>query len=91
MESRPTAHNPYLQAHPSSPWLHRVLPHTSDRPGVLQAAMEWVFAHMEDADFNEPLPPAGAANATAGTEVDAGAIETLAAMGFSAEHVRRWG
>jgi hypothetical protein len=24
-----------------------------------EAAMEWVFAHMEDPDFNDPLPPAG--------------------------------
>ena len=26
-----------------------------------EAAMEWVLQHMEDADFNEPLPPPEAA------------------------------
>eukprot|EP00976_Prorocentrum_cordatum_P064603 1177557-Prorocentrum_minimum.AAC.6 len=24
-----------------------------------EASMEWVFAHMEDPDFNDPLPPPG--------------------------------
>ena len=28
--------------------------------------MEWVFAHMEDADFNDPLPPPGSEPAAAG-------------------------
>ena len=31
-----------------------------------EAAMEWVFAHMEDADFNDPLPPPGASEPAAG-------------------------
>lgn len=48
--------------------------------------MEWVFAHMEDADFNDPLPPPGEEQAAG--EVDPAAISTLEAMGFSAEHVR---
>jgi hypothetical protein len=26
-----------------------------------EAAMEWVFSHMEDPGFNDPLPPAAAA------------------------------
>jgi hypothetical protein len=30
-----------------------------------EAAMEWVFAHMEDPDFNDPLPPPAAAAAPA--------------------------
>jgi hypothetical protein len=34
-----------------------------------EAAMEWVFAHMEDPDFNDPLPPpAAAAPAAAGAQ-----------------------
>lgn len=28
-----------------------------------EAATEWVFAHMEDADFNDPLPEPGPSNA----------------------------
>lgn len=31
-----------------------------------EAATEWVFAHMEDADFNDPLPAPGAAAASGG-------------------------
>jgi len=56
-----------------------------------EAAMEWVFAHMEDADFNDPLPPpgaAGGAGANGAAEPDAGAVETLASMGFSPEHAK---
>jgi hypothetical protein len=30
--------------------------------------MEWVFAHMEDPDFNDPLPPPAAAAAGAGAQ-----------------------
>merc|ERR1719272_1035041 len=45
-----------------------------------EAAMEWVFAHMEDPDFNDPLPPPGAPEPAA---ADAGSIEMLSAMGFT--------
>jgi len=47
-----------------------------------EAAMEWVFAHMEDPDFNEPLPPPGAEAAAATTGADPAAVESLCAMGF---------
>ena len=53
-------------------------------------AMEWVFAHMEDADFNDPLPPPGEQPAAGGggsgggaPAADAAAIEMLGAMGFT--------
>merc|ERR1719274_141812 len=55
------------------------------------AAMEWVFAHMEDADFNDPLPPPGAADAGGGggggggggAAADPASVEMLGAMGFT--------
>lgn len=49
-----------------------------------EAAMEWVFAHMEDPDFNEPLPapppaPAAAAGGGGGggQAVDPGKVMNL--------------
>ena len=54
-----------------------------------EAATEWVFAHMEDADFNEPLPPPGAAATTShGSSggADPEAVAMLGAMGFSERH-----
>jgi ubiquitin carboxyl-terminal hydrolase 5/13 len=57
--------------------------------------MEWVFAHMEDADFNDPLPDPQAAAAAAasssgggggggsGSKADPEAIGQLSAMGFT--------
>jgi len=58
-----------------------------------EAGMEWVFAHMEDADFNLPLPPPAPpattpapapAPAAAAAVDDPDKVETLAGMGFSA-------
>ena len=55
-------------------------------------AMEWVFAHMEDPDFNDPLPPPGAAAAAEPAAPAAGggdaapdpaSIEMLSSMGFN--------
>ena len=52
------------------------------------AAMEWVFAHMEDADFNEPLPPPGTSvTSPTAAAPDAEAVAMLSAIGFSAEQV----
>lgn len=49
-----------------------------------EAATEWVFAHMEDADFNEPLPPpCVAAGADAEAEADPGKVSSLVDMGFT--------
>ena len=52
-----------------------------------EPAMEWVFAHMEDADFNEPLPPPEAAGGGGGGAAppDPEAIAMLGGMGFT-EH-----
>eukprot|EP00965_Chrysotila_dentata_P185175 6112826-Pleurochrysis_carterae.AAC.1 len=44
--------------------------------------MEWVFAHLEDPDFNDPLPEPGAAPAA---EDNSEQVAMLTAMGFSAE------
>jgi ubiquitin carboxyl-terminal hydrolase 5/13 len=46
-----------------------------------EAATEWVFAHMGDTDFNDPLPPPGHARA-APTAADPEAVSMLGAMGF---------
>jgi len=60
------------------------------------AAMTWVFAHMEDADFNSPLPGPTAAAAVeavpmeveaAAAAVDPESVATLASMGFATAHV----
>ena len=57
-----------------------------------EVAMEWVFAHMEDSDFNDPLPPPGAADAAAGGgggggggEPDPEKVSSLVGMGFTPE------
>lgn len=55
------------------------------------ACMEWVFAHMEDADFNDPLPeatPSGSAGAPQAAEPSAEAVGTLSAMGFTADQAK---
>ena len=62
-----------------------------------EPAMEWVFAHMEDPDFNDPYVPATGAALTGnsgampspggGSAVaDASAVAMLAAMGFAEKH-----
>lgn len=59
-----------------------------------EAAMEWVFSHMEDPDFNDPIPePAPAqpqlqqatavAAATAAAAPPEGHVEMLQSMGFT--------
>ncbi|KAL4452659.1 hypothetical protein ABPG75_008321 [Micractinium tetrahymenae] len=52
-----------------------------------EAATEWVFAHMEDPDFNSPLPEPGAAPAAGGAPAaNPEAVSMLTAMGFSERH-----
>lgn len=55
--------------------------------------MEWVLGHMEDADFNDPLPPppgaaAAAGSGTAAAAPDPESVAMLSSMGFTSEQVR---
>ncbi|KAF4923153.1 Ubiquitin carboxyl-terminal hydrolase 14 [Colletotrichum viniferum] len=52
------------------------------------AAMEWLFAHMEDPDIDEPLVPSGGAGAK-GDAADPEKIEMLGAMGFSVPQAKK--
>jgi len=49
--------------------------------------MEWVLAHMEDADFNDPLPsPAAGGDTQQAAEAGAGdpeSVALLSSMGFT--------
>ncbi|KAK9805947.1 hypothetical protein WJX73_007684 [Symbiochloris irregularis] len=57
--------------------------------GGVEACMEWVLSHMEDPDFNDPLPdpstaqPAQQAAAAQGPAADPEAVSTLESMGFT--------
>ena len=60
-----------------------------------EASMEWVFAHMGDSDFNDPLPPASTPGAggtgtgggsAAPSSANAESVQMLCAMGFSEKH-----
>ncbi|KJZ72443.1 hypothetical protein HIM_08112 [Hirsutella minnesotensis 3608] len=52
------------------------------------AAMEWLFAHMEDADIDAPLD-LGGQGAASGAGADPEKIEMLGAMGFEAAHAKK--
>lgn len=52
------------------------------------AAMEWLFGHMEDPDIDDPLVIASTGLRGTG-EVDAEKIEMLGAMGFGAPQARK--
>ena len=49
-----------------------------------EVSMEWVFAHMEDADFNDPLPDPSTATAPAQDEANPESVMMLTSMGFDA-------
>ncbi|KAI0207019.1 ubiquitin carboxyl-terminal hydrolase 14 [Astrocystis sublimbata] len=56
------------------------------------AAMEWLFAHMEDEGIDDPLviPSSGGGGGGGGSDAaDPEKIETLGAMGFSAPQARK--
>lgn len=56
-----------------------------------EAAMQWLFEHMEDPDIDEPMDLSGGAGAGAATAgaVDPEQIEALGNMGFSAPQARQ--
>jgi ubiquitin carboxyl-terminal hydrolase 5/13 len=57
-----------------------------------EVALEWLFAHMEDADINAPLPTTDAASsssAAANVEVDTEALATMISFGISESHAKR--
>ena len=53
--------------------------------------MEWVLSHMEDPDFNKPLPAPSSAPAAAPQQrsqaADPEQVAMLGAMGFTTEQV----
>lgn len=51
------------------------------------AAMEWLFAHMEDSDIDAPLDLGNSGSTNAGADPEK--LELLGAMGFSAPHARK--
>jgi ubiquitin carboxyl-terminal hydrolase 5/13 len=55
-----------------------------------ETTMSWIFEHMEEPDFNDPLPaPAPAAGApTAGAEADPEVLMLLTSMGFKDAHAK---
>lgn len=55
-----------------------------------EASMDWVLSHMEDPDFNDPLPGANAAEPTEGSasyKADPEAVSMLSSMGFTEKQV----
>ncbi|RLN71279.1 hypothetical protein BBJ28_00015097 [Nothophytophthora sp. Chile5] len=55
-----------------------------------EVAMEWIFSHMEDPDFNDPPAPAGAATTTPAQAepVNMEHVSNLMAMGFGEAHAK---
>lgn len=53
-------------------------------PGNVDAAVQWLFEHMEDPDIDSPLPSSRAAVA-----VDPGMISMLQDMGFTAAQAKK--
>lgn len=53
------------------------------------AAMEWLFAHMEDPDIDEPLNLGGGSGGSGSGEADPEKIEMLGAMGFGPPQAKK--
>lgn len=48
-----------------------------------EGAMNWVLGHMEDADFNDPLPNASSSDGAPEGAADPESIMMLVSMGFT--------
>lgn len=53
-----------------------------------EAAMEWIFSHMEDPDFNDPPAQAGGKDKSEDGVVDMTLVSNLMAMGFAESHAK---
>jgi ubiquitin carboxyl-terminal hydrolase 5/13 len=53
------------------------------------AAMEWLFTHMEDPDIDAPLNPGNSGGGSSSVAADPEKIEMLGAMGFSPPQARK--
>lgn len=53
------------------------------------AAMEWLFAHMDDPDIDDPIPAATGSSGAGGAEPSEDQISMLADMGFTAKQARK--
>jgi ubiquitin carboxyl-terminal hydrolase 5/13 len=53
------------------------------------AAMEWLFAHLDDPDIDDPLDIGGSSGQAGARAVDPGKIEMLGAMGFGPPQARK--
>ena len=53
----------------------------------MEAATEWVFQHMEDANFNDPIEQA--APSGSGAALSSESVEMLMAMGFQKKHAEK--
>ena len=54
-----------------------------------EAAMEWLFAHMDDPDIDAPIAVGGAGAGGGGGEPAAEQVAMLADMGFSEKQARK--
>ena len=56
----------------------------------VEAATEWVFQHMEDANFNDPIEQAApSGGGGGGAAVSAESVEMLMGMGFQKKHAEK--
>ncbi|CAI5742960.1 unnamed protein product [Hyaloperonospora brassicae] len=53
-----------------------------------EAAMEWIFSHMNDPDFDHPPSPARPVSKAAGESVNMDIVSSLMAMGFAESHAK---
>lgn len=53
-----------------------------------EAAMEWIFSHMEDSDFNDPLVDSAATATASDDSFNMDQVEMLTGMGFSETQVK---